>query len=394
MRSIFERKNVSINCELFSNRKKIHGILMNLSEVGCRIQIHLADQKYLQIGSIAEVSAKISDTSDLNFIAFIINKSSDYVGFTFCSIDEFEYVKLTSFLNQKSLPTELGMKVVPSDKKGRVLFLGPGGGKILGQIRMCKYLEEVLGVRLYDYFDHFVGVSSGGLVCALILKYKSLDLVEKKVLEFNFFPKLNFLLFQGLVSKKILFQNLRKEFNHFEFENDSKSLHLQARNYKTGIMHTLNLSDNRGNVLVDFIQKSVSIPTIFGITNGFVDGAVGGFLNPTELFLRNMRMKFNKTYFEFCLYLDAGFDPVVNSDFFSENTLNQLFWVLKVSQRDNLFLSIDRILSEFPNSNFFSYFFSYTNELNLLKVEDLFKSVFEIETKKKFFQDWLKDIIP
>jgi hypothetical protein len=393
MRSNFLRKDVSFQCNLYLNHLNFSAHVINISEIGCRIKVDEVTFPLMHIGATIDVKILLNSESSISFTGFIINKFKFEIGITIATIDQAENFKLNS-----TLVGDIA-SLVPNDpfqgfsnRKRKVLILGPGGGKILAQIQMCKYLEETLGESIYYYFDHFVGVSSGGLICALILKYKSLEIVEKKIKDINFSPKLNFLPLNGIFSKNDLFDKIRDEFDNFQFIEKNKTLHLQSRNFQTSILHTLNTSDNSQNTLYKFLQKSLSIPTLFGTTDNFADGAVGGFLNPTEIFLRFMRLTQSDIMYQLCLYLDAGFDPNTNSGLGVQNLLNQLFWVLKIGQRDSLFLSVDRVLSEFPEVNFQSFFFSYAQEYSILNTNDILNSSKEIERKREFFQSWLRDV--
>ncbi len=393
MNSKSNRIIVELNCEFFVGKEKFSATTINCSLTGCRLQVKESVYSFLTNGSTLDVVLHLTNEVKIHFVAFVINITKNEIGLYIAAIDDLDWKLYSSFLRREELQNKhlLVYPKLPS-KNLKVLFLGPGGGKILAQLRMCKHLEEVLQVRLADFFDHFVGVSSGGILGAMILKYRSLDLIEEILKGFQITPTINWLSWNGLFSKKTVFQKIEREFHSFSFDSH-QLLHLQYRNYRNSIMHTYNCNGSANFDLVEILKRSISIPAIFGHTNNFVDGAVGGFLNPAELFFRKMRMVYGISKYDFTLYLDAGFDPIHQENLF-ETVLSQLLWVLKLGQRDSLLLSVDRVKHEFPDTNFHSYFFTYSKEYNLLNSEDILKSTSEIDLKKIHFQSFLSDIIP
>lgn len=385
---------VEIDCEFYVGKEKFSGTTINCSLTGCRLRVKESIYNFVTNGSTLDVVLHITKEIKVHFIAFVINLSKNEIGLYIAAIDDIDWKLYCLFLNREELNHKnLRLHPILSAKNLKVLFLGPGGGKILAQLRMCKHLEEILQVKLVDFFDHFVGVSSGGVLCALILKYRSLDVIEELIKSFQIAPEWNWFSLQSLFSKEKLFHKLETEFANPIFFDSDHRLQLQYRNYRNSILHTYTTDSPTNSDFKEILKRSISIPAFFGHTDNYVDGAVGGYLNPAELYFRKMRLVYGISKYDFSLYLDAGFDPILQKTSIFENVLSQLFWVLKLSQRDSLLLSVDRVKYEFPNTNFHSYFFTYSKEYNLLNSEDILKSTGEIDAKKFQFQSFISDII-
>lgn len=124
-----------------------------------------------------------------------------------------------------------------------------------------------------------------------------------------------------------------------------------------------------------------------------VDGAVGMFINPSEIILRHYRslgqdMNRIKIY-----YLDAGFDPIHRFKKTNKNILTQLFWLLEITFKDLIISSLEKIDYHFPEVEFHPFIFSYSKNYDLLVKEDLINANKEIQTKSDDILEFIRNYI-
>jgi hypothetical protein len=365
---------------------KFYGKVLSISDGGLGISLELS---FNMIGSIIDVKVYSESQEILSIIGSVINQNGILLGVTILCLDTMTKDNLDKIMARDS-DDKLYFNNIRWKNKDKILVLGAGGGKILAQLKMLQNLEEFIGESILDYFNIFAGVSSGGLILALVLKYKNLKKIEELLKSLNKFRSWNFLPIYSLLNKNYLERFINQEFRDFLIESNH-ILYLQYRDYKTGNYESLLFQNNNFN-LSKFLIRSISIPILFGLSNNYSDGAVGFFINPTELLLRFLRMKgdVNEESISI-LYLDSGFDPKV-SDAYKNDIFNQMLWTLRMNQRDSILLSVDRIFNEFEKINFYSYFFTYSKVFDLLNPKDMDKAVLDIELKKHEFISWLKKI--
>lgn len=386
MRKDTKRVVVKFKCNLFLRKRNIDGQVVSISDGGLRI---FTEYSANVVGSILDVIVYDDSIKIITLVGCVINQDSNYLGITIICIDDKSRIILNQLLSNTYSKNVYDYQI-RMNQKSRILVLGAGGGKILAQIKMLHNLEQHLGVKLLDYFNVLVGVSSGGLILALLLKYRDItkvnDLIEENLdfKSWNLFPFFSFL--NTIKIEKFIVN----EFQKFKIGSDH-ILYLQYLDYLSGNYESL-LYQNSDVNLIEPLLKSISVPVIFGLFNNYSDGAVGFFINPTELCLRILRMRVqlesNKL---FILYLDSGFDPKIN-DKNKLDILSQLLWTLRMNQRDSILVSIDRILNEFEEINLNSYLFTYSKNFDLFNSNDMKLAVLDIESKKDEFISWLHKI--
>ncbi|WCL49049.1 PilZ domain-containing protein [Leptospira sp. GIMC2001] len=384
MRKDNSRIKVNYKCKIIAQKKHISGEVVSLSDGGIRIKL---DKFKSMNGLILDIIVHSEFGMVLTLIGSVINQLDNEIGVSILGLDKSSKMNLDKILNQK-IPISLDRDVIVEQDQCRILVVGAGGGKILAQLKMLTQLEDHLGKKLLDCFNVLVGVSSGGLILSLLLKYRELKIVS------NILEKLKTpILFNLIPFYSILNMTFLKKFIHQEFDcilpNSEHILCLQYRDYKTGNYESLLYQKNNFN-LVDALHKSISVPVIFGLTKNYADGAVGFFVNPTEILLRLLRMRSQLLEKQSsALYLDAGFDPKFTESY-QGDILSQLFWTLKMTQRDSILISVDRILNEFIELNMNSYFFTYSKNYDLFFANDIIKAEAEISSKQKEFSEWLE----
>lgn len=300
MRKDTKRVVVNFKCNLFLKKRNIDGKVVSISDGGLRI---IAEQSANVVGSILDVIVYDGSIKILTLVGCVINQDSNNLGISIICLDDNSRIFLNQILSNRYSKNEYEYQI-RFNQKSRILVLGAGGGKILAQLKMLFHLEEHLGVKLLDYYNVLVGVSSGGLILALLLKYR--DLVKvKEVIEENLnFKSWNLIPFFSILNTIKLEKFIEDEFQNFNSSSDH-ILYIQYRDYFSGNYESLLYQNKNVNLFIPLL-KSISVPVIFGLYNNYSDGAVGFFINPTELFLRILRIRVQLKCNEISiLYLDV-----------------------------------------------------------------------------------------
>lgn len=350
MRYDYNRTKFKTEAQLWV-KNKLYKIKINeISNFGC----NFSGAVDIKLGSIVDIVV----STNIFFTGLIINKNQFSYGVSILSVSKNVLANISNICNGNNVIHE--NRSYFSEQTKNILVIGAGAGKILAQLEILQIIESEKKQSLYSLFDSFVGVSSGGILSALIAMEYSLDdiheMLEKNNHSWSTFH-LNY--FNSLLNNDYLKKRITNIFQDRTFLSLKRELMVVSRGFSNGIyIYSTNYSDP--NIKIKHaLLESISIPILFGVEKDMVDGAVGMFINPSEVILRHYRSLGQNMSKVKIFYLDAGFDPIQRYKNEKKNIVNQLFWLLEITFKDLIITSLEKIDYHFPEVEFHPYIFSY-----------------------------------
>ncbi|MDX1957068.1 MAG: patatin-like phospholipase family protein [Leptospiraceae bacterium] len=373
---------------LFYGSKIFSVAILELSQYGCRIK---TSQYNFKLGSVVDI--KLNNT--LFYTGIIINKKQDTYGISMLAISKNNFQKINQLISSSnSFKENFSFTPTNNNLYKKILVLGAGSGKIFSQLELLKIFEKHTGKSIFDSFDGFAGVSSGGILATLIaMKYSLEEIREFLIKHFNSWKGFHLNILNSLFSADSINQEIKRVFCGKQFNCLEKDLLILSRSFSSGVyMYSTNILDS-DQLLENAISESFAVPIIFGINKDMADGAVGLFINPSEIILRYYRCMNTEMDKLQLVYLDAGFDPIHRYKMEKQDIFRQMQWVLEITFRDLIISSFERIDYHFPNINFLSYIFTFSKSYDLLKKEDAFDAEKEILLKENEIKELIKDFL-
>lgn len=341
------------------------------------------------MGATVDIFALLSGIPIL-ITATIVNFSAEGIGVATLAIGDAGHKLMGQAIEGASIDGE-GMPAAIQPR--RVLALGAGGGKIVGQLKMIEILERVIGAPVTSFFDLFAGCSSGALVLALLSAGYSL--AEAREVMTSSIQRLGFANFflNNLMDKAEFHRRIDESFGTRLLDALSPPLFTLSRNFNSSIHRHYSAWSEGKHRIAAILKRATAIPVLLGAHENEMDGGAGLFINPVELLLRVMRHKGLLQPGLKVVYIDAGFDPLVRSSrlpAIGDNILTQLLWVIGAMQRDLNVLATDRIASEFPGVDYCPYFFTFSKAYDLSRRDDFFLAEEEVENRSGQFEQWCR----
>ncbi|MCE9597575.1 MAG: PilZ domain-containing protein [Spirochaetia bacterium] len=389
LRKDSDRSRLNSPCSVLYRAQTFKANLVDVSRTGCRLEMQ--DQIYLPSGATIDVFVTLGDAPCL-ITGHVINSIANNVGIATLAMSDSAQRRIGEALRAQLSGNRTGS---PPSVPRKVLALGAGGGKILGQLKMLETLEAYLGGPITDHFDMLAGCSSGALILAMIARGSSIAEIRTTITgNIKGLGFAGMFALSNLISKAGFHNGIDESFGSMQMAELTKPLFTLSRNFKSSIHKTYS-TWSEGNLRISTVLKrATAIPVLMGAHENEMDGGAGLYINPVEIFLRVLRHSGSLAPDLQVLYLDSGFDPLGRPEGFAalnDNVISQLFWIIGTMQRDLNVLATDRIVNEFPNVKYTPYFFTYSRSYDLSKTGDFYAAESEVEGRADQFRQWLVD---
>ena len=167
---------------------------------------------------------------------------------------------------------EDGVIKAKKGKERKLLSIDGGGIRGLFAITLLEKIEEYCDIKIADYFDDFIGVSTGSLIATLLYKGYTVKEIREKYKE----SMSRILKQENLNDLKDLEKELNDELSDLQL-NDSKNLYVVYIDHKNKNGITYTYANNED--LINAIICSCSAPLYFVVDLENSKGIDGGFIS-------------------------------------------------------------------------------------------------------------------